>query len=114
MSQRAVQARVLASALEELSIAMYYAFEQRDNHLPVPRGDVPAARRKVESALALYGAVVADDKAAVAEASIIHASVCEEHDHGRAELTEWIPSIRRRAARWEVIDEEENDGLQVS
>jgi len=110
MSRRAVQARILASALEELSVAMYYASEQRHNHLPVPRKEVPAARRKVESALAVYGAAVADDKAAIAEGSVIHASVCEEHDHGQAELTGWIASLRRQAARWEAMATSEGPG----
>jgi hypothetical protein len=96
----------VAAALHDLWLGMCVAREQRCSGLPISRGEVPAARRKVESALALYGAAVADDTDAVAEATVIHAAVVEEHDHGEDELRAWTSSLRRRAARWEAMDEE--------
>jgi len=110
MSQRAAHARLVAGALDELSLAMYVAREQRSSGLPTSRGEVPAARRKVESALTPYGAAVANGEIAIAEASIIHASVCEEHDHGEGELRAWAASLRRRAAHWEAMATSEGTG----
>jgi hypothetical protein len=114
MSQRAVHARLVAAALHDLWLAMCVAREQRCSGLHAARGEVPAARRKVESTLVLYGAAVANGSISIAEASVIHASVCEEHDHGEDELRAWASSLRRRAARWEAMEEEKNDELQVS